>query len=62
MIQTIILFVVLGAAALYIGRRMWSTLRGAVAKDAGPGCGSNCGCSTPAAPAKGERPAARQSR
>jgi hypothetical protein len=45
MVQTIIVLLVVVGAGVYVGRRLWRTLR--PAKQAG--CGTDCGCGGEAA-------------
>ena len=44
--QTLIVLLVLAAAALYLGRRIWRAMRGTIraAKAPQAGCGTACGC------------------
>ena len=49
-IQTVIVLLIVGAAAFYVGRRLWRTVAAARASRRGDGCGSGCGCGD--APAK----------
>lgn len=42
MIQTMIVALVVLAAALYVGRRVWSAVR----PKAAAGCGDGCGCAS----------------
>ena len=45
MTQTLIVLLILAAAGAYLARKAWvAALRVKKAKEAGPGCGSNCGC------------------
>ncbi len=41
--ESLIVFAIVAAAVLFVGRRMYATLRSARRKDAG--CAGGCGCS-----------------
>jgi hypothetical protein len=45
MLQTLIVVLLVGVAAAYIGRRAWLSLAAARRARTEPGCASNCGCS-----------------
>ena len=46
MVETLVVIAIVGAAAAYVGRKIWRTLAAARApKGSGPGCGGDCGCS-----------------
>lgn len=55
--QGIIVAVVVGLAALWVGRRLWRTMRGAQDQNAGCGCGCQGPCHQPG-PAQGPEPPA----
>ncbi|MBW3630001.1 MAG: FeoB-associated Cys-rich membrane protein [Gemmatimonadetes bacterium] len=42
-LQTIIVALIIGAAALFVGRKFYRTFA-AARKPKGSGCGSDCGC------------------
>jgi hypothetical protein len=44
MVQTLIVMMIVLAAALYVGARVRRTLFPARGPSGGPGCGSDCGC------------------
>ena len=48
-VQTLIVALIVLAAAVYVGRRLWRTLRPARGADAGGGCAHGCGCGDAAA-------------
>ena len=48
--QTLIVLLIVGGAALYVGRRLWRTVAAARASRRGDGCAAGCGCGD--APAK----------
>ena len=43
-IQTLIVVLIVGAAAFYVGRRLWRTVAAARASRRGDGCGAGGGC------------------
>ena len=43
-IQTVIVLLIVAAAAFYVGRRLWRTVAAARASRRGDGCASGCGC------------------
>ena len=45
-VQTLVVLLVVAAAALYVLRRAWRTLRASRAAD-DASCGSGCGCDAP---------------
>ena len=52
-VQTLIVLLIVGGAALYVGRRLWRTVAAARASRRGDGCGAGCGCGdAPVAPVK----------
>ncbi|HYD52940.1 MAG TPA: hypothetical protein VEA99_09945 [Gemmatimonadaceae bacterium] len=44
MTQTLVVIAILGVAALYLGRKVWTSLAGVKKAKDEPGCGSGCGC------------------
>jgi hypothetical protein len=57
-LQTIVVLLIVAAAAFYVGRRLWRTIAAARASKAA-GCGVGCGCGD--APAVGAAPELRKS-
>ena len=52
-VQTLIVLLIVGGAAFYVGRRLWRTVAAARASRRGDGCGTGCGCGdAPVTPAK----------
>lgn len=52
-VQTLIVVLIVSAAAFYVGRRLWRTVAAARASRRGDGCGAGCGCGdAPVAPVK----------
>ena len=64
LVQTLLVLLIVGGAAFYVGRRLWRTISAARASK-GDGCGVGCGCeeggSRPSAKS-GSRPSALGSR
>ena len=42
-VQTLLVLLIVGGAAFYVGRRLWRTIAAARASK-GDGCGVGCGC------------------
>jgi len=42
-LQTLLVFAIVAAAALYVGRRVWRTVA-AARRSKADGCGTGCGC------------------
>ena len=43
-VQTLIVLLIVGGAAFYVGRRLWRTVAAARASRRGDGCAAGCGC------------------
>lgn len=51
--QTLIVLLIVAAAAFYMGRRFWRTIAAARASKRGDGCATGCGCGdAPVTPAR----------